>query len=112
MSKVIKLHKHKNKLQVEWMIKGIWNDQKMQNENVRNVTKKEGNVGLHLFITNYHRMFSESPKRFLTHNNTLLLATSFNLHTHMYWPSYKLSLAHYHKSTKVSLLCFMGQILV
>lgn len=46
------------------------------------------------------------------HNNTLLLATSFNLHTLMYGPSYKLSLAHHHNSTKISLLCFMGQILI
>jgi len=35
MSKVIKLHKHKNKLQVEWMIRGIWNDQKLQKTNIR-----------------------------------------------------------------------------
>ncbi len=74
--------------------------------------KKGRNVGLHLFITTYHKMFSESRKRFLMHNNTQLLATSFNLHTHMYAPSYKLSLAHYHNSTKISLLCFMGQILI
>jgi len=66
-------------------------------------------MGLHLFVANYHRIYSKSPKRFLMHNTTLLLATSFNLHTHMYGPYYKLSLAHYHNSTKISLLCFLDK---
>jgi hypothetical protein len=45
MYKEIKLHKHKNKLQVEWMIRGIWNDQKLQKANIIMWPKKEAMWG-------------------------------------------------------------------